>query len=31
MQVRNLAVHTQKTYVLQISMFARHFSNTSWA
>jgi uncharacterized protein len=25
MQIRNLAVHTQNTYVLQVSMFARHF------
>jgi betaine-homocysteine S-methyltransferase len=28
MQVRNLAVHTQKTYVLQVSMFARHFGKS---
>jgi site-specific recombinase XerD len=28
MQVRNLAVHTQKKYVLQISMFARHFGKS---
>src|SRR5712671_166173 len=26
MQIRNLAVHTQNTYVLQVSRFARHFS-----
>src|SRR5215467_16237333 len=25
MQIRNLAVHTQDTYVIQVSMFARHF------
>lgn len=25
MQIRNLAVHTQNTYVIQVSMFARHF------
>ena len=29
MQIRNLAVHTQKTYVLQVSMFARHFSKSA--
>jgi len=28
MQIRNLAVHTQNTYVLQVSMFARHFGNS---
>lgn len=28
MQIRNLAVHTQNTYVLQGSMFARHFSRS---
>jgi site-specific recombinase XerD len=28
MQIRNLAVHTQNTYVLQVSMFARHFSRS---
>jgi site-specific recombinase XerD len=28
MQIRNLAVHTQNTYVLQVSMFARHFSKS---
>lgn len=28
MQIRNLAVHIQNTYVLQISMFARHFSKS---
>jgi integrase/recombinase XerD len=28
MQVRNLAVHTQNTYVLQVSMFARHFNRS---
>jgi integrase/recombinase XerD len=26
MQVRNLSPHTQSTYVLQVSLFARHFS-----
>ncbi|WP_243658625.1 phage integrase N-terminal SAM-like domain-containing protein [Paraburkholderia sp. BL9I2N2] len=25
MQIRNLAVNTQKTYLLQVSSFARHF------
>jgi len=25
MQVRNLAPHTQATYVLHVSLFARHF------
>ena len=25
MQIRNLAIHTQNSYVLQVSMFARHF------
>jgi integrase/recombinase XerD len=25
MQIRNLAVNTQKTYLLQVSGFARHF------
>jgi len=28
MQIRNLAVHTQNTYVIQVSMFARHFSRS---
>jgi integrase/recombinase XerD len=28
MQIRNLAVHTQETYVIQVSMFARHFSRS---
>jgi integrase/recombinase XerD len=28
MQIRNLAVQTQNTYVLQVSMFARHFSRS---
>jgi Phage integrase, N-terminal SAM-like domain len=28
MQIRNLAVHPQNTYVLQVSMFARHFSRS---
>jgi integrase/recombinase XerD len=28
MQIRNLAVHTQDTYVIQVSMFARHFSRS---
>jgi site-specific recombinase XerD len=28
MQIRNLAVHTQNTYLLQVSMFARHFSRS---
>jgi integrase/recombinase XerD len=28
MQIRNLTVHTQNTYVLQVSMFARHFSRS---
>jgi site-specific recombinase XerD len=28
MQIRNLAVHTQNTYVIQVSMFARHFSQS---
>jgi integrase/recombinase XerD len=28
MQIPNLAVHTQNTYVLQVSMFARHFSRS---
>ena len=28
MQIRNLAVHTQNTYLLQVSMFARHFSKS---
>ena len=25
MQVRNLAPHTQSTYILHVSLFARHF------
>src|ERR1700739_1273653 len=28
MQIRNLAVHTQNTYVLQVSLFARHFNKS---
>jgi integrase/recombinase XerD len=28
MQIRNLVVHTQNTYVIQVSMFARHFSRS---
>jgi integrase/recombinase XerD len=28
MQIRNLSVHTQKCYVLQVSLFARHFSRS---
>jgi integrase/recombinase XerD len=28
MQIRNLSVHTQKIYVLQVSLFARHFSKS---
>jgi site-specific recombinase XerD len=28
MQIRNLAVDTQNTYVLQVSMFARHFGKS---
>ena len=28
MQIRNLAVPTQDTYVLQVSMFARHFGKS---
>jgi integrase/recombinase XerD len=28
MQVRNLSPHTQSTYVLQVSLFARHFGKT---
>ena len=28
MQIRNLAVHSQNTYVLQVSMFARHFGKS---
>jgi hypothetical protein len=28
MQIRNLAVHTQNSYVMQVSMFARHFSRS---
>jgi integrase/recombinase XerD len=29
MQIRNLAVDTQNTYVLQVSMFARHFGKSA--
>jgi integrase/recombinase XerD len=28
MQIRNLSVHTQKIYILQVSLFARHFSKS---
>jgi len=28
MQIRNLSVHTRTTYVLQVSLFARHFSKS---
>jgi integrase/recombinase XerD len=28
MQIRNLAVNTQNSYVLQVSMFARHFNKS---
>lgn len=28
MQIRNLSVHTQKCYVLQLSLFARHFGKS---
>ncbi len=28
MQIRNLSVHTQKIYVLQVSLFARHFNKS---
>ena len=28
MQVRNLSPHTQSTYVLQVSQFARHFGKS---
>src|SRR6266446_9605486 len=28
MQIRNLSVHTQAAYVLQVSLFARHFSKS---
>src|SRR6516162_8177390 len=28
MQVRNLALNTQKTYILQVSLFARHFKKS---
>ncbi len=28
MQVRNLSVHTQKCYVLQVSLFARYFNKS---
>ena len=30
MQVRNLAPHTQATYILHVSLFARHFRKLSW-
>jgi site-specific recombinase XerD len=28
MQIRNLAVHTQNTYLLQVALFARHFNKS---
>jgi len=28
MQIRNLAVNTQETYILQVSLFARHFQKS---
>jgi hypothetical protein len=28
MQIRNLSVHTQKCYVLQVTLFAHHFSKS---
>ena len=28
MQIRNLAVHTQESYVQQVSLFARHFNKS---
>jgi len=28
MQIRNLAIHTQKTYLLQIALFARYFNKS---
>lgn len=28
MQIPNLSVHTQECYVLQVSLFARHFSKS---
>jgi integrase/recombinase XerD len=28
MQIRNLAVHTQNTYLLQVGLFARHFNKS---
>ena len=28
MQIRNLSVHTQKTYILQVGLFSRHFSKS---
>jgi site-specific recombinase XerD len=28
MQIRNLSAHTQQSYVLQVSLFARHFSKS---
>jgi len=28
MRIRNPAVHTQNSYVMQVSMFARHFSRS---
>jgi hypothetical protein len=30
MQVRNLASHTQATYILHISLFARQFRRNYW-
>jgi len=28
MQIRNLAVNTQETYILQVSLFTRHFQKS---
>ena len=28
MQIRNLAVHTQNTYLLQVTLFARYFNKS---
>jgi integrase/recombinase XerD len=28
MQIRNLAVHTQNTYLLQVALFARYFNKS---
>jgi len=28
MQVRNLSVHTQNSYIQQVSLFARHFNKS---